>query len=135
MAASVRSGCTEASSSGPIEVDGSVFLRVRTCPLSGRKNTEPNVIESGPMGPTMSRWTIWNRGASQNPVTRFERVSVLTWEHGGFADRHPDLNEFASTLQSNKQLQGEFKVAYQEMVSVITEGRSASRAPRKIELP
>ncbi len=71
-------------------------MKIKTCPASGRKNTDPNVVVQGPWGPAYSQFTIWHRGTSQNPQSKYERVSVLTWEHGGFADEYPNMDDFVS---------------------------------------
>ncbi len=116
------------STSGPIDVDGTVFLRVRQCPLSGVKNTDSNVIGDGVWGPSFSKHAIWNRGSSTNPNGRFERISVLTWEHGGFADQHPSIDDFVTQVKADQTLQKQFKAAYEEMVKIVTEGRIRFRA-------
>ena len=54
--------------------------------LATRKNTDPNVVTNGKYGPDFSKFTIWHKGSSVNPDGRYERVSYLTWLHGGFAD-------------------------------------------------
>ena len=108
MAESVRSGASTSklssssagSGRGPVEVDGVVFLRSKTCPLSGLKNTDLNPMLQGPLGRSFSKFAVWHRGSSQNPQSRFERVSVMTWEHGGFADRFPNMDQFAEKLQA-----------------------------------
>ena len=107
------------------------LLETRQCPLSGLKNTDPNVIADGPWGPTFSKHAIWNRGSSQNPGGRFERISVLTWEHGGFADICPSIDDFAAKVKADSSLLKQFKAAYVEMVKIVTEGRMRFRGDQK----
>lgn len=116
---------------GPVDIDGTIFLKVRQCPLSGVKNTDANVVTDGPWGPSFSKHAIWNRGSSQNPTGRFERLSALTWEHGGFADASPSIDEFADQVRKDHTLQKHFKAAYAEMVKIVTEGRMRFRGDQK----
>jgi hypothetical protein len=131
---SACSGRTLASSVGilgPLEVDGEVFLKVRQCPLSGVKNTDPNIIVDGSWGPSFSKNVIWNRGSSQNPLGRFERVSVLTWEHGGFADACPNIDDFCVQVKTDPSVMKQFRAAYAEMVAIVREGRMRFRGDAK----
>ena len=125
--ASAHTKASSGGSSSPVEINGVVFLRTRRCPASGLCNTDPNVISKGPLGPQYSANAIWNRGTSQNPVSRFECVSVLTFEHGGFADKHKTLDDFVIAMQVQKPLSAEFKAAYKVMVEEIEEGRMRFR--------
>ena len=59
---------------------------VRQDPLSGVKNTDPNPVTTGKYGPQFSKHPSWHRGTPEAPDSRFERLTVLTWQHGGFAD-------------------------------------------------
>ena len=110
-AESVKSGVSgskrssTSSGRGPVEVDGVVFLRTKTCPLSGLKNTDLNPMLTGPLGRDVSKFAVWHRGSAQNPLSRFEKLSVMTWEHGGFADTCPCMDEFAAKLQGCRNLQ------------------------------
>ena len=122
-APSVRSTGSGGKSSSPTTVDGVVFLKVKQCPMSGKKNTDLNVIPSGRWGPDYSKHLIWHRGNSLNPEGKFERVSILAWQHGGFADQWPDPDEFLKQLKADSNLQKEFDAAYKSMVLVIEEGR------------
>jgi hypothetical protein len=116
---------------GPVDVDGVVFLKVRQCPLSGAKNTDLNIITEGAWGPAFSKHVIWNRGSSQNPAGRFERLSALTWEHGGFADTWPSIDDFAGQVKTDPSLLKQFKAAYAEMVKIVMEGRIRFRGDQK----
>ena len=53
-----------------VEVDGVLFMKVRQCPASGAKNTDPNVIREGKYGPEFSRFVIWHRGTSATSTSR-----------------------------------------------------------------
>ena len=130
-APSVRSSGSGSKSSSPTTVDGTVFLKVKGCPMSGKKNTDCNVITSGKWGPEFSKFVIWHRGSSQNPDGRFERVSILTWQHGGFADQWPDPEDFVKQLRADSNLQKQFDAAYKIMVQVIEEGRIRFKGKEK----
>ena len=80
--------------------------------MSGKKNTDCNVISSGKWGPELSTFVIWHRGSSQSPDGRFGRVSILTWQHGGFADQWPDPDEFVKQLKADSNQQQQFDAAY-----------------------
>jgi hypothetical protein len=116
---------------GPVEVDGEVFLEVRQCPLSGVRNTDPNISTDGPWGPAFSNNAIWNRGSSQNPMGRYERLSVLTWDHGGFADTCPSIDDFAMQVKTDPALLKQFRADYREMVAIVREGRMRFRGDAK----
>ena len=105
-----------------VEVDGHLFMKVRQCPASGAKNTDPNVITEGKYGPEYSRFVVWHRGTSASPDSRYERVSVLTWQIGGFADTTPNMDDFVAKMRDDNKLTAEFKAAYTEMVKVIESG-------------
>jgi len=130
-APSVRSAGSGSKASAPTTVDGTVFLKVRQCPMSGKKNTDYNVIGRGKFGPDYSKFVIWHRGSAQNPDGKFERVSLLTWQHGGFADKWHDPDMFVKQLQSDTNLQREFDAAYKTMVAIIEEGRMRFRLGEK----
>ena len=130
-APSVRSAGSGSKRSTPTTVDGTVFLKVRQCPMSGKKNTDYNVISRGKFGPDYSKFMIWHRGSAQNPDGKFERVSLLTWQHGGFADKWQDPDTFVKQLQSDTNLQREFDAAYKAMVAIIEEGRMRFRLGEK----
>ena len=72
-----------------------------------------------------SKHAIWNRGSSQNPNGRFERLSVLAWEHGGFADATPSIVDFATHVRSDPALLKQFKAA---ATVASSEARSHQRA-------
>ena len=61
-----------------ITIDGVVFLKQRTCPLVGLRNTAENVIRTGMWGHTYSQYALWQRGTAQNPQARYSMVAVLT---------------------------------------------------------
>ena len=67
-------------------------------------------------------------------MSRFERVSVLTFEHGGFADKHKTLDDFVIAMQVHKSLSAEFKAAYKVMVEEIEEGRMRFRKSEREKL-
>ena len=50
-------------------------------------------------------------------------MSVLTWQHGGFRDVHPDMDAFVAEMKVNPKLAKEFRAAYAEMVQIIEDGR------------
>lgn len=114
----------------PTEVAGNVFMKVRQCPASGVKNTDKNVIKQGKWGPDFSKYVVWHRGTSQNPDGRYERVSVLVWQHAGFADitGMQDMDSFVQKLKTDNQLAKEFRAAYAEMVKIIEEGTMRFKA-------
>ena len=120
---SVRSAGSGSKGSTPTTVEDTVFLRVKQCPMSGKKNTDYNVVHCGKFGPDYSKFMIWHRGIAQNPDGKFERVSILTWQHGGFADKWQSPDAFVNQLQSDANLQREFEAAYKAMVAIIEEGR------------
>ena len=109
-------------SADPITIDGKLFMRVRQCPLSGVKNTDPNVVRSGRWGPDHSEFALWQRGTSFNPDSRFERISVLAWQLGGFADAEPDIDKFVEKVKVDKSLRARYNGAYKEMITVVEEG-------------
>ena len=133
-APSVRSSGSGSKSSAPTTVDGTVFLKVKQCPMSGKKNTDLNVIPSGRWGPIYSKHLIWHRGNSLNQEGMFERVSILTWQHGGFADQCPEPDNFVKQLTADSSLQREFDAAYKAMVLVIEEGRMRFKGLEKYRL-
>ena len=112
-----------------ISVDGLMFSRQRECVLSGNKNTDINPVKLGAYsfeeGKAEYKYVIWNRGTSTAPKGRYDRISVLTWQHGGFADMYPNIETFAAQLRLNekKELLKEFNSAYAAMVKVIEEGK------------
>ena len=118
----------------PLDIDGRIFLQQRRCPASGLKNTDLNVISKGKFGPQHSKHAIWHRGTSENPDSRYERVSVLTWEHGGFADCYPSMDEFVDKMKASRELTAEFQAAYKEMILVIEEGKMIFRGAEKSKL-
>ena len=99
--------------------------------MSGKTNTDYNVISRGKFGPDYSKFMMWHRGSAQNPDGQFERVSLLTWQHGGFADKWQDPDTFVKQLQSDTNLQREFDAAYKAMVAIIEEGRMRFRLGEK----
>ena len=111
-----------------------MFLQVKQCPMSGKKNTKCNAISTGKWGPEFSKFAIWHRGSSQSPDGRFERVSILTWQHGGVADQWPDPDDFVKQLKADSNLQKEFDAAYKSMVQVIEEGRMRFKGVEKDKL-
>ena len=132
--ASVSAVSTGKGSSGsgilsnePTEIDGTIFMKIRMCPASGVKNCDPNPVKTGKWGPEASKYAMWNKGTSVSPQGRYERISVLTWKHGGFADDIPDIDQFVEKMRQSKSLATEFKAAYSEMVKIIEEGRSRFR--------
>ena len=50
-------------------------------------------------------------------------MSVLTWQHGGFGDVHPEMDACVEEMKVNPKLAKEFRAAYAEMVKIIEEGR------------
>ncbi len=88
-------------SNDPVTIDGTTFLKIRQCPASGVKNSDANVIRTGKWGPTYSKYAMWQRGSSTNPDSRYERVSVLTWKVGGFADEFPNMDDFVMNMKDN----------------------------------
>ena len=82
----------------------------------------------------MSKFVIWHRGSRQSPDGRFERVSILTWQHGGFADQWPEPDDFVKQLKADSNLQKEFDAAYKSMVLVIEEGRMRFKGVEKDKL-
>ena len=115
-----------------ISVDGLMFSRQRECVLSGNKNTDINPVKLGAYsfeeGKAEYKYVIWNRGTSTAPKGRYDRISVLTWQHGGFAYVDPNIETFAAKLRldENKTLLKEFKSAYAAMVEIIDEGNGLS---------
>ena len=136
---SIKGSTTASSSAGIISkesttIDGTVFMKIRACPLSGKKNTDLNPVATGKYGPTFSKHVIWHRGQSTMPEGRYDRISILTWQHGGFADQWPDVEKFEAELVSDRQVQAEFKAAYAGMVKVIEEGRLRFKGSEKDKL-
>jgi hypothetical protein len=74
---------------------------------------------------------MWQRGSSTNPDSRYERVSVLTWKVGGFADEFPNMDNFVANMKDNPKTAKEFRSAYAEMVKLIEEGKMRFRAAEK----
>eukprot|EP00959_Pyramimonas_sp_CCMP1952_P200038 4184047-Pyramimonas_sp.AAC.1 len=92
------------SGAGMVTIDGTTFMRVKTCPLSGVKNTDPNPVTEGPHGPEKNKFAIWDRGGPQKPSGNYERISMLTYHHGGFAHRSPDIIKFVEELEGDAGL-------------------------------
>lgn len=101
---------SKASAVTAISVDGLMFSCERECMLSGNKNTDLNPVKKGLYsaedGGEEYKHVIWNRGTSTAPRGRYERISVLAWQHGGFADVYPCIETFAAQLRldDNKKL-------------------------------
>eukprot|EP00974_Lingulodinium_polyedra_P123033 11185169-Lingulodinium_polyedra.AAC.1 len=62
-------------SNEPTEIDGQIFMKIRMRPASGVKNCDPNPAKTGKWGPEFSTRAPWNKGASEAPQGRYERIS------------------------------------------------------------
>ena len=113
-----------------MDVDGAVFLRVNACPASGCKNTDLIFVKSGKYGLVYSKYAIVNRGTSTNPDSRCEKVSVLVWQHGGFADTWTEINTFVQDVKGKSNLPGDSERRTPRWFSLLKEVRcnSANRA-------
>ena len=125
---------TNILSNWPLEIDGRIFLKERRCPASGLKSTDLNVITKGRYGPEYSKHAVWHRGSSENPDSRYERISILTWGHGGFADSYPSMDDFVDKMKASRELTTEFQASHKEMISVVEGGRMIFRGGEKSKL-
>ena len=130
---SVRSSATSGTSrgKGPHEIDGRIFLRVKSCPCCGIKNTDLNLVQRGRYGPDFSKHTLWFRGTSENPDSRYCKLGVLTWQHGGFADQHETMDLYVAAMKKDVELQKQHEAAMKEMIAVVEEGRLRFKSGEK----
>ena len=132
---------------GPCTVDGTIFLRVRTCGACGIKNTDLNEI-TGPSSMANQKFTVWNRGTSTDPRTSHDKICHLTFLHGGFAEEQlpdqpakADFDAFCNVMRKNAEKAAEFQGARKEMLAILCkgqvrfrEGKSANKASQALQL-
>jgi len=105
---------------GPVTIDGTIYMKVRRCPLCTLTNTDPNIVQSGPLAETSTM--MWNQGTATNPIGRIHRICWLVWTYGGFAaDYGGDLYSFLEKRKSEPSVMEEWTGSNDKLLSLASE--------------
>ena len=111
---------------GPCSIRGTMFTCIKRCPLCNLTNGEDNVVTGGCFGIEVHEFLVWNRGTSENPVGRHDKLCVRTWDEGGFSAEYADVNEFIIARRGKPVVQLQWDTARECMR--IEMGRGPARA-------
>ena len=119
-------------SQGPsVVVEGTVFLRKKTCSCCGIHNTCPNeILGSSTLSAEKQKFTLWIRGTPTDPVGKHCRVCSLTYVHGGFTEEPncPNIDMFSEKMRKTPELNAAFRGARLEMLRILGEGKIRFRS-------
>ncbi len=102
---------------GPVEKNGVVYYKIKRCPCCQLLNSDPNPVQSGPLGVTTIPTLPWKAGTSVNPSGPICKICYLVLLVGGFwAQFNQQLEAFLNKRKQEGELMGEWKAAYKHFV-------------------
>lgn len=104
---------------GPVTIGETVFLKVKRCPLCDGCNTDDSILKKGPWGVENFLFLAWNRGTPENPVGRFDRICVITFEQGGFDTEYTNVDAFIAKRKDCRKTWDEWSAARKVTIEIL----------------
>ena len=76
------------------------------------------------MGLGELHFLVWDRGTPENPIGRFDRICVITFEQGGFDTEHTNVDAFIDKGKDCRKTWDEWSAARKVTIEILEKSDS-----------